>query len=531
MACWAFLLSFSFHSAKAQLVYHSLDHEALYDFLDELVTQQVIDLNTAVKPYSRKLIAQKLVEAKDAIQELNQRQRKELAFYLKDFLKEVSTATDSLRFDLLYRRDSNFALTLNPVLGATIWSQGGDPFFHRKSGAELQGFIDNLGIRFRLIDNHESLRISGPERLTQRKGALYKSSTTDGADFSDMQGGLGYTWKWGSIGLLREEMVWGNHYNGANIFSNRSPTFTRIHFSIKPRHWLELNYTHGYLVSSIIDSSRSYVAGVRDRRVFVKKFIASNMFTVQPLERLYVSAGNSIVYSDYANPGFFIPFMFFKSIDHQSYYGGGNFGGQNAQMFVDISSKQIKNIHLFTTLFVDEISFGRMWDKSSHSNFYSLKLGGRINNIKNTNFSLIGEYTRTNPIVYRHFVNTTTFESNGFTLGHYLGDNASQTHIGMIYKPIPRLWARASYTASNKGPQYPYTGNSLSVLGLPYMESVVWSLREWNLEAGYELINDLILQIQMNHSDIYSDASLDLSYTPLEVQQGFTFSFGFTAGF
>ena len=518
-------------SIKAQVVYHSLDHKELYDFLDELATQKVITLNTAVKPYSRKLIAEKLLDARASGKKMNRRQCSELDFYLQDFRKEISTSTDSLRLDLVYRRDSNFSLTLNPVFGATLWRPGEDQFYHRKGGAELQGFVENLGIRFRLIDNHESQQVSGGKLLTQRKGAMYKSSSTDGADFSDMQGGMGYSWKWGAIGLYREEMVWGNNYNGANIFTNRAPTFTRIHFSIKPKRWLELNYTHGYLVSGVLDSNRAYNAGVHVRNIFVKKFLAANMLTVTPMKGLSISGGNSMVYSDYANPGFFIPFMFFKSIDHQSYYGGGNFGGQNAQMFLDISSRQIKNVHLYGTLFIDEISFSRMWDKTSHSNFYSLKAGVRFNNIMNSDVSIIGEYTRTNPIVYRHFVNTTTFESNGFGLGHYLGDNSSELYTALLYKPLPRLFTRLSYTMAKKGPLYPYTGTNRTGLGLPFLASTDWSLGQWNVDVSYEIINDLLLYFKVNSSDIYVNPSFDPGYTSLEVQQGLTISLGFTVGF
>lgn len=516
---------------KAQVVYHSLEHKELYDFLDELAAQQVIDLNTAIKPYSRKLISEKLKQAKILREKLNDRQSKQLTFYLRDFKKELSVSKDSVRLDLIYKRDSNFSLTLNPVLGGSLWSPQGAGFFHRRSGVELQGFIDNFGIRFRLTDNHESQKISSPTFLTQRKGALYKSSTTDGADFSDMQGGMSYSWKWGSIGLFREEMVWGNNYNGSNIFSNRSPTFTRIHFSMKPKPWLELNYTHGYLVSGVLDSSQAYQAGLRTRRVFVKKFIAANMLTVEPLKRLFVSAGNSIVYSDYANPGFFIPFMFFKSIDHQSYYGGGNYGGQNAQMFIDISSKQIKNVHLYSSLFIDEISFGRMWDKSNHSNFYSLKIGTRFNNIMNSNVSIIGEYTRTNPIVYRHFVNTTTFQSNGFGLGHYLGDNASELYAAVIYKPLPKLWTRLSYSAAKKGVQYPYVGANNTGLGLPYLASTDWSLGQLSVEGSYELVNDVLVYVKASSNEVFENPNVDFDYTSQELQQGLVLSVGFNVGF
>ena len=68
---------------SSQVVYHDIKKSSVYDFLDEMANLQLIDLNTAIKPYSRKLIAEKLSELKS--QELNKRQEEELAFFLKDF--------------------------------------------------------------------------------------------------------------------------------------------------------------------------------------------------------------------------------------------------------------------------------------------------------------------------------------------------------------------------------------------------------------------------------------------------------------
>ena len=74
---------------------------SVYDFLDELANQHVIELNTAVKPYARMLIAEKLQEAEEQQDELTPRQQKELAFYLKDFGKETHEGKDwDRRIDL-----------------------------------------------------------------------------------------------------------------------------------------------------------------------------------------------------------------------------------------------------------------------------------------------------------------------------------------------------------------------------------------------------------------------------------------------
>ncbi|MCK7533926.1 MAG: hypothetical protein MZV63_24305 [Marinilabiliales bacterium] len=40
-----------------------------------------------------------------------------------------------------------------------------------------------------------------------------------------MKGGVTWSWKWGWIGLIKDNFIWGNNYNGANIFDGKNPYF------------------------------------------------------------------------------------------------------------------------------------------------------------------------------------------------------------------------------------------------------------------------------------------------------------------
>ena len=112
-----FVLS-AVRKVQAQTVYHHIHKTSVYEYLDELAGLQIIELNSAVKPYSRKLIAEKLAEAKRQKEKLNPRQREELAFFLKDFNKELHSGEDfTRRFDLLYHQDSLFTFTMNVIGG------------------------------------------------------------------------------------------------------------------------------------------------------------------------------------------------------------------------------------------------------------------------------------------------------------------------------------------------------------------------------------------------------------------------------
>jgi len=107
-----------------------------------------------------------------------------------------------------------------------------------------------------------------------------------------------------------------------------------------------LGIVHCYTV--ILDGiSGAINYGYATREVMHHKYIAANIFTIEPFKRLYISLGNSVVYSDVGvHAAYLIPVMFYKSIDH-TLNGTSNYSGQNAQMYFDISSRQIKYLHVY----------------------------------------------------------------------------------------------------------------------------------------------------------------------------------------
>jgi len=150
-----------------------------------------------------------------------------------------------------------------------------------------------------------------------------------------------------------------------------------------------------------------------------------------------------------------------------------------------------------------------MFDKAKHSNFYSFKGGARISDFPVKNLIITGEYTRTNPLAFKHIISTTTYESNKFNLGNYLHDNSDELYISLIYKPVRGLQVTTSYTHSRKGPDY--TSINTPRLGLPFMETVDWEKTEIAGGVQYEIINDGYLYLSGGISDIRDKTG---TYTP-----------------
>lgn len=481
-------------SLTGQPVYYHVSNKAVYAFLDEMAAERIIELHSAVKPYTREFIAAMLVQVRDSLPRLNNRQQKELSFYLKDFNKELLPGKDfGKRFDLFYYNDSLFTFSINPILGIQYWTHDGTGNYHRWNGADVFATAGpHLGIYANLRDNHEDKMLSAPGYLDPRPAAVYKS----GQDYTEMRGGITWGWKWGALGLVKDHVEWGNYHHYPSILSSRAPSVAHLKLNLKPVKWFEFNYLHGWLNSGVVDSVRTYTYsnayGTSDRRVYRKKYIAANLFTFKPMRGLHASVGNSIIYSDQdAHPAYLIPFLLYKSIDHTNNNASSNEGGQNSQFFIDISSRQINHVHLYATVFFDDISTKRL-KENGHMDYYSLNAGIQLSNlIANTFFTV--EYFKSYPLVYKHDMPTTTYESNYYPLGHYLQDNSQGVFLGLTVRPVRGLTASLSYHTARHGRDHEELGtNRLEVVHL-FMDSVTFENQRVSVDVNYQLFNDIYI--------------------------------------
>jgi len=149
---------------------------SVYEFLDEMAQMKYIELNSAVKPYSRMFIAKKLQEVEKNENDLNKRQQKELAFYFQDFNKELKNKGEfKKRKDLFFYKDSLFTLTVNPILGFEYATNSTGSYSHYWNGGEFYGYVGkHFGFSANLRDNGVSDILTGKNHLTPEQGANFK---------------------------------------------------------------------------------------------------------------------------------------------------------------------------------------------------------------------------------------------------------------------------------------------------------------------------------------------------------------------
>jgi hypothetical protein len=539
--------------ASSQEIPHPVANTGIYQFLDELANDQIISLSSVIKPYSRLFIARCLRDAHEKRDQLSPRQQRELDFYFRDFGKEDSSMNKlfrssfssdtentgsgredvfsrlikvirgNKRWDLFYYSDSLFSVTVNPIIGGELFTNSAGTATYWRNGIEARAYIGQWGFYASLRDNHEKPLLGTSSFLTSREGGHLKGST----DWSEMQAGITYSWKWGNAGFVKDNIEWGNNYNGANIFGGRNPSFIQLRLQLRPVKWFTFNYLHGWLNSMVVDSANSYWMtnsyGTNYREVYHRKFLTANMFTITPFKYLNISAGNSIVYNNTSlSPAYLMPLFFYKSVDHSVSSGIDN---MNSQMFLDISSRQIKHLHLYATLFVDELAVKRI-RKKDEWNFLSWKTGFKLNNFPFSNIYFITEFTYSYPLTFQHYVPTTTFESNAYNLGHYLKDNSREWFMAAGCQPVSNLDIQLYFSDAVRGPDY--TELATPRVGNPPLESAEWQNKTTGLRVSWQPVNDLYAWTSMAYSNISGDKRWSPEYF---YGKKLTASFGITFGF
>ena len=436
--------------------------------------------------------------------------------------------------------DRNFECKFNPIIGMDLTMNSHGMAMHRWWGAEIRmDIVDHVAVWGSIRDHSYSgdhlnkeyyasvgqgvgygARLSEPGYLNNLPGAYYHYMRY-GGDYAEVRGGIkAYAW-WGSIGLVKDNVQWGDSYHSANILSGRAPSFPMIELKLKPCSWFRLDYIHGWLASGVVDSTyyrveENPIDGSSHRMYRTAgKYLAANMLTFTPVKRLDLSIGSAVVYgARNMAAAFSIPITFFNSMDYQM-NSGAMLDNENSQIFFNLSSRNLKYTHLYASVYIDEINWARLKPSNPEHNFYSWKVGARVANWPVKDLSLTAEFTRTNSGTYQHPYRVLTWASNGYNLGHYLGDNAQEVYVALAYKPVRGLSLTVSYVNATKYNEYLYTRHKESeFIRQKQFAEKVWRNDEVKLHAVYEVVNNAYAFVDLGWNsargfDVTSEPTVD----------------------
>src|SRR5690606_38195167 len=533
----AFLIFLFSASALLPQVVFEPEYSSVYNFLNRLALKEVVVLNDEIRPLSRLLIAEKLIEAECNLEELTSVERKELIYYKKDFEPEILILRESEKketvifndnndfgFRPFLYRDKNFTFTADPVLGFEYNNFHYDNERLRFNGLSFHGYYDNIGYSFYFRDNEISGNSIDLERkISPLPGIVRHSFDGENLQFSFVRGSVSYSWSWGSFDFSKEDIIWGSGRRGQLILSSKPPSFPFIRLILKPVDWLQFQYVHGWLESGVIDSNSFRYTLVNGRETYshISKYIAAHIISLYPFKNFSFSLGESVIYSERLEPLYFIPVLFFRLADH---YNSDT--GDNAQIFFNSVYKfyPLKS-KIYGTFFIDELSITNLF---KGGNLSSLGYTVGINFIDPIieNSELIIEYTRTDPFLYMNSNDVQLYSSHGYQLGHWIGSNADQFFISLrkwiVRGLMINLWGEIVRKGQTELPKQQYE--------LPYPPVLYgerFSMKTIGIEAEYEIFRKLFGKIYFNYSDISDEEE---GRTP-GFKTGAGNNFGFTIGY
>jgi hypothetical protein len=226
----------------------------------------------------------------------------------------------------------------------------------------------------------------------------------------------------------------------------------------------------------VIDSSRTYIEypgtiSAREKTAYIDKYVVANLLTVSPWNWLDASVGNSFVYSGELRPEMFIPFMFFKFLDHNS--GRGNVDDGNGTFYFDVSVKYPQSFQFYSTLFVDVTEIRNILEQNYSNSWIGYTIGAKKVDLFIPNLDLLLEYTRINPWVYEHKYKSTNYKHLDYVLGHWIGQNSDQLRIELAYRLLRGLKFNLYIERLRKGGleeiYYAYQGSD--EIDLPFLYS------------------------------------------------------------
>lgn len=518
---------FTVNAIQAQTIFENKNAE-VYPYLSRMAQKGLIQWQDIIQPVDRIQIANALNQLylkKDSLSKIEQ---EELLFYKQEYDQSAPTNTitkneigffvkDSYqRARMFFIHTKDFSLNLDPNISANRLGGSGIGITQVSNGLNLWGKVGkkwSYQLLYRdVTESGDVQKYYTVNKLDFRRQEpktgiiLVGLNNPKRINHSDIRANINYSFKNGSISFGKDQIVWGYGENGRIVLSDRAPSFPLIRLDYNPIKWLRFNYFHGWLNSEIVDSTKTYptynggVSG--DIRIINRqKMIASHTIQFNLKQGLDVAIGESIIYSDQIDPGFLIPINLFKIYDNNKSNYSIN-AGSNGQYFLQLSSRnQIKNTHLYGSLFIDEIRLASVFNKAKSRNQLGYTLGATITDYFTPYLTIGAEYTRVNPFVYNNLIPTQTYTQYTYPLGDWMGSNFHRKMIYARYNYLPKLKFYTRIQFMNKGGEGSVYDQYNAEPQPKFLSDYRQTRNDFFLQASYEWLNNCFLRASFEYID------------------------------
>lgn len=426
----------------------------VYHYLARMAQKGIISFDDIILPLSKNKIKNELdsVRSKSAL--LTKVEKSELLFYTKEF------SENNFEKRLTFQKGS-FSLSVNPLVTINRFNREGKSFMQTSGGVQFYGNASSkIGFQFSFLDYTE--KGQGIQFVRNRlidgssTGIIsYDTFNRKRINYAEIRTSISYQFKKGQLSIGQDYLNFGYGENGRIVLGDKAPTYPFIRWDYQLLKGIKFNFIHSWLQSGLVDSSRSYTipgggfGGIRE--VDISKYMAIHSLDFTIKKGLVFTVGESMIYNDKLNVGYFIPIMFFKAFDNYS-NRGSIVKGSNGQFFLQLNARnQIPKTHFYAALLVDEIKISKIFDKKAARNQLGYTVGGSITDLGVSYLTAGAEYTRIRPFVYSNFLPAQNYTSSGYSIGDWMGNNSDRIILFLKYTPIPKLKLLARYQQIRKG--------------------------------------------------------------------------------
>jgi len=547
-----------------QAVFEPVKPHGVYEFLERMSLKRVITSNEFQKQLTRKEIGEYLrrveswqlavgnVQSADGrgqsavgIQQsavgserlavskgLRELEREELEWYKREFYdemhpdnkNEVSELKDGLfnrsterRVRPFYYRDTLFTFSFSPSLLVTMGSKAKDSYYKRTWGFKMYGEIDqHFGFSLGFAENlEEGKTVDVKKQFTPETGSVLSQNKNNSIEFSETTGSILYGNNWITTGLTKEFFSLGSGYRSQLVLSKKAPSFPSLYFRLTPAKWFTYYFMHGWLLSRVTDSLATYKTNIDYRSISTRtiereKYFVMHALQIKPIENLSFTVGETIIYSD-KTPylGYFIPFLFYRSVDHAITFGGAE-SGNNGSIFMDWNYYHPLGFKLYGSAFLDEFSLTRFLKGESDRNQFGYTVGTAVYDLGIQGLMTRIEYTRILPWVYSNWIPTQTYMNANYLLGHYIGQNADQIFLQLDYRFMRGLETKVWGEYIRRG-GFASIENQYQEPGETFLYDPRRNETNIGFEVSYEYLHDLFGKVYYQYSNVTDE---DKTRTP-----------------
>ena len=455
-----------------KLIAQTFSHQQdLVQFLEIMAQKGYVDAHDLIKPIERKQLFETL-KILQKNNQLNEVEKSQIAFYLNGFLLEDSAYMPNGKIapsfpiffkkplqeqHLFFYKDKDFGFVLDPMVQVIQQSYNGNAVSTQALGFQFLGYAGkHIGFQMSYEDVNERGKFDSL-RIDNELPGVVRKQTTDRHlfNYSQLNASLSYRFNKGNVTVGQDQQIFGYGRTGNLVLSTKAPAYPFFAIHYQPTAWLKFNYMHAWLQSGVIDSAASYSTGNNIyggmREKFIPKFYAIHSLEITAMKGLKLNIGESIVYSDQLELAYLLPVMFFKAYDNQK-FNDNILSGANGQIFMGFSSRnQIPRSHLYGQIFIDEIRIGSIFQKDKARNQLGYQIGLSVTDAFVPNLTLMSEYTRINPFVYRNFIPAQNYTNDNFPLGDWMGNNADRLWLSAQYRAKTNLVFTGYMMYMNKG--------------------------------------------------------------------------------